>query len=164
MHTLAILSCLAIGLFHQAVGQVEGGVCSEVNFFLNIVDPNNCSGYFKCVDGAYESYRCPAGLVFSTETVACDWPTPGGCQPTTSLPANSLLDIPADVCSIQPCAADRDYLLPNYNTAGNSDFYVCKGGKLFEQRCGTSPGTEEFLFYNVLRSSCEKQRSRDSLY
>lgn len=50
----------------------NGGYCTQSQDFTQV--PNDCSRYYRCVNGALVTETCPNGLWFDANLKVCNWP------------------------------------------------------------------------------------------
>nr|AYV99605.1 venom polypeptide [Dolopus genitalis] len=112
--------------------------------------PNDCSKFYKCLNGRAYPISCPQGLHWSTKLQRCDWPEVAGCDP--SIPTTLIPEVTTSSATSTPstaaptteapkkdsrCPEDEDPKIPTVLPFPNdcSKFYKCLNGIAYPVSC-----------------------------
>ncbi|CAF0857238.1 unnamed protein product [Brachionus calyciflorus] len=65
-----VTNCYGSGVAYNS-GSYQGTACSYNNDYTQV--PNDCSRYFRCVNGFYQVQTCAAGTLFDSNLRQCVW-------------------------------------------------------------------------------------------
>ncbi|XP_041350561.1 uncharacterized protein LOC121369518 [Gigantopelta aegis] len=160
MMKLAIIAVALVTFVREGHGLGEGGKCSESSEIMFTDPTGDCSKFYRCDSGRYNSYVCTAGMVF--DRTQCIWPEMSKSTCKTPTRGNVPL-IPVDQSTkcVYPCPATASMIYPDW--ANNQKLYVCKNGNLFHAACVDASGGIRYHYFDPIFKSCDGIKSNRNI-
>ncbi|XP_058827402.1 probable chitinase 10 [Topomyia yanbarensis] len=161
MRSEILFGLIASVMTQHSFGQNFSEICDSIDNGQFVADPNDCSHFYQCIDGAGTSGSCPPGMLFDPSEQFCNFEVNVICKSdteftettilssTTSLEVSTVTTIPsspifnAESTTVSSSGQAEKYCrssdpnIPSFAPSSTSceQYYICVNQKPFQLSC-----------------------------